>query len=231
MPPDSGAFPQVSQGLTVTVERDTGRCKDIRINGLPFDPRRTYKIATNSYLAHGGDGYRMFLKADDAYDTSVPQTETVIAYIKHIGGRIRPALKGRIRLDSLLEINDAPSKSKKWVALRLGGEDFLNLGHDLSDIVGGNIGKPDLLRVDHDIGASSAEAHAAAVGYPNLPFPTSVVDLLFQGCSNKRAFTVGTGFSGSASVVGADEDMAYVRCFFDRVHGHAPIDVIRFAHK
>ncbi len=98
----SGAFPQVSEGLTFTVDRDTKRCRDIRINGVPFDPQRTYKVATNSYLAHGGDGYRMFLKAVDTYDTSAFQTEALIAYIEDLGGRIRPAVKGRIRFSSSL---------------------------------------------------------------------------------------------------------------------------------
>ena len=94
----SGAFPQVSEGLTFTVDRNTKRCRDLRINGVPFDPQRTYKIATNSYLAHGGDGYRMFPKAIDTYDTSMLQTEALIAYIKRLGGRIRPTPKGRITL-------------------------------------------------------------------------------------------------------------------------------------
>jgi 5'-nucleotidase/UDP-sugar diphosphatase len=92
----SGAFPQVSEGLSFTVDRDTKRCRKILINGVPFNPQRTYKIVTNSYLAHGGDGYRMFLKAIDTYDTSTLQTEALIAYIEHLGGRIRPVRKGRI---------------------------------------------------------------------------------------------------------------------------------------
>ena len=55
-------------------------------------------VLDTTYLAHGGDGYRMFLKAIDTYETAALQTEAFIAYIKHLGGRIRPIRKGRINL-------------------------------------------------------------------------------------------------------------------------------------
>ena len=95
---DEGAFPQVSEGLSFTINRVTGKCQDILINGQPIYRFRNYRIATNSYLASGGDGFKMFLNAIFKYDTSKFQRDVFIEYIKHLGGSIRPKIKGRIDL-------------------------------------------------------------------------------------------------------------------------------------
>jgi 5'-nucleotidase / UDP-sugar diphosphatase len=93
-----GAFPQVSEGLDFTINYAAGRCKDILINGKPIDPNRTYKIATNSYLANGGDGYKVFLKAINRFESSMFQRDVFIKYIKSLGGTIRPDVKERIKV-------------------------------------------------------------------------------------------------------------------------------------
>ncbi|MBW1862772.1 MAG: 5'-nucleotidase C-terminal domain-containing protein [Deltaproteobacteria bacterium] len=94
----SGAFPQVSKGLSFTINHAAGKCESILINGNPIDSNRIYKVATNSFLACGGDGYRMFLNAVDKYDSSVFQRDVLIDYIKHLGGRIRPKVRGSIKI-------------------------------------------------------------------------------------------------------------------------------------
>jgi 5'-nucleotidase/UDP-sugar diphosphatase len=91
-----GAFPQVSAGVSITLNTLTKKCENIMINGEPFDPGRTYKIATNSYLAAGGDGYSMLLNALDKYESSMYLRDVVIKYIKHLGGTIKPHISGRI---------------------------------------------------------------------------------------------------------------------------------------
>ena len=98
-----GAFPQVSQGVRLTIMNKDKRCKDVLIHEEPIDPKRNYKVATNSYLARGGDGYRMFLNAIDRYDSSVFQREVLIQYIKFLGGSIAPRTEGRIILSTNLE--------------------------------------------------------------------------------------------------------------------------------
>jgi 5'-nucleotidase/UDP-sugar diphosphatase len=93
-----GGFPQVSEGVSIVIDKNKERCTQIMINGKPLDTNRTYKIATNSYLAAGGDGYRMLLKALDAYDSSMVQRDVLIEYIEHQGGRIKPQIYGRIKI-------------------------------------------------------------------------------------------------------------------------------------
>jgi len=93
-----GGFPQVSEGVSMTIDVSKKRCTRVMINGKPLDSSKTYKIATNSYLAAGGDGYKIFLKATDTYDSSMFQRDVLIEYIEHLGGRIKPQTFGRIQI-------------------------------------------------------------------------------------------------------------------------------------
>jgi 5'-nucleotidase / UDP-sugar diphosphatase len=87
-------FPQVSGGLEMTVETGSGRLRKARIHGKPLNPGRTYRIATNSYLAAGGDGYRMLSDSGYVHDTSVCQREALTAYVRHLGKRL-PSPEGK----------------------------------------------------------------------------------------------------------------------------------------
>lgn len=58
----SGRFPQVS-GLSFTYspsEKEGSRVKEILIAGKPLEPEKEYTVATNDFLAAGGDGYKVF---------------------------------------------------------------------------------------------------------------------------------------------------------------------------
>lgn len=96
--PGEGAFPQVSRNLSFTLDLDEEKCQDIRIGGKPIDPNQSYSVVTNSYLANGGDGYRIFLEGRDRFDSSVYQRDALTAYIKHLGGKVSPEVENRIRL-------------------------------------------------------------------------------------------------------------------------------------
>lgn len=98
IPPGDGAFPQVSEGVGFTLNRTAQRCEDILIDGKPINPEGNYNIVTNSYLADGGDGYGAFLRAFDSFDSSMFQRNVLIEYIRHLGGIIRPDVKGRIKI-------------------------------------------------------------------------------------------------------------------------------------
>ena len=91
-----GAMPQVSKGVSFTINTASGKVEDLMINGKGVDPNATYRIATNSYLAAGGDGYAMFTNNVDYYDTSLMQRDAFIEYVIYLGGTITPVTEGRI---------------------------------------------------------------------------------------------------------------------------------------
>jgi mono/diheme cytochrome c family protein len=64
LPSPASQFPQVSGvqfrvDLTAPLDQ---RVRDVRVNGQPLDPNKTYTVATFDYLLGGGDGYTMFGK-------------------------------------------------------------------------------------------------------------------------------------------------------------------------
>src|SRR5690606_34012856 len=57
-----GRNPQVS-GLTITVDLNKPkgeRVQSIAVGGKPLDPAATYSVATNDFMAGGGNGYVVF---------------------------------------------------------------------------------------------------------------------------------------------------------------------------
>jgi 5'-nucleotidase/UDP-sugar diphosphatase len=57
-----GAFPQIA-GMTVTFDPKQpagSRVVELKVGGQPVDPAATYVLATNNFLAVGGDQYTMF---------------------------------------------------------------------------------------------------------------------------------------------------------------------------
>lgn len=96
-----GRFPQVS-GIVAEVDLKEpvgSRVKSVKINGQPLDPAKTYKLATNDFMARGGDGYRSFTEAKSLIDVSASQlmASQVIDYITK-AGKVAPKVEGRIVL-------------------------------------------------------------------------------------------------------------------------------------
>ena len=97
-----GRFPQVA-GLKYTwdssVEPNAGRIKSVLVqqNGdwVPIDPDATYGVVTNNYVRQGGDGYRMFASAENAYDYG-PGLEEVVANYLAANSPYEPYRDGRI---------------------------------------------------------------------------------------------------------------------------------------
>ncbi|MFF4794310.1 bifunctional metallophosphatase/5'-nucleotidase [Streptomyces sp. NPDC001276] len=63
---------QISSGLTYTLDlTKTGADRvvedSIRLDGKPIDPTATYRVAMNSFLADGGDGFTEFAKGTDQF--------------------------------------------------------------------------------------------------------------------------------------------------------------------
>ena len=99
LPAPSGRFPQVS-GMTIEADasRPPGsRVLSIKIGDAPLDPRKTYSVATNDFLARGGDGYDAFLQAKAVLppgDSPLLASE-VMDYIKD-RGTVRNRVEGRV---------------------------------------------------------------------------------------------------------------------------------------
>jgi 5'-nucleotidase/UDP-sugar diphosphatase len=110
-----GRFPQVS-GLTfkyLTLSKPGERTKEILVNGKALEPDREYSVATNDFLAAGGDGYKAFgdavkssrdfeitggmMKGEKLVfsDSGRWLRDIVIGYIKE-KNKILPTVEGRI---------------------------------------------------------------------------------------------------------------------------------------
>lgn len=70
------------------------------VGGNPLDANRTYVLATNDYLARGGDGYAMLRRGRPVIDASAGRlmASQVMDHISRLG-TIAPRLEGRIRAE------------------------------------------------------------------------------------------------------------------------------------
>jgi 5'-nucleotidase/UDP-sugar diphosphatase len=78
MTPGSGAFPQTS-GVAMIIE--SGEIKSLRVNGRPIDPSRSYRLAVNSFVARGGDGYPDLSKHPGFVNTGFVDAEVLREFI------------------------------------------------------------------------------------------------------------------------------------------------------
>ena len=95
----SGRFPQVS-GLAFSfgARRPPGeRVTSITVAGAPLEDGKTYTLATNSFLANGGDDYRVF-RAGEVVVDSASGSLMAGQLIDHIiaAGSVAPKIEGRI---------------------------------------------------------------------------------------------------------------------------------------
>ena len=95
----SGRFPQVS-GLAFSFDarRPPGeRVTSVTVAGAPLADGRTYTLATNSFLANGGDDYRVF-RAGEVLIDSASGSLMAGQLIDHIiaAGTVSPVVEGRI---------------------------------------------------------------------------------------------------------------------------------------
>ncbi|MFM9863915.1 MAG: bifunctional metallophosphatase/5'-nucleotidase [Micropepsaceae bacterium] len=94
-----GRFPQVSgMKIKADVTRAVGqRVVVVTVNGAPLKPSAKYRLATNDYLAGGGDGYAALKSARilSGEAEAALVANAVIDYIR-AKGKVAPALEGRI---------------------------------------------------------------------------------------------------------------------------------------
>jgi 2',3'-cyclic-nucleotide 2'-phosphodiesterase (5'-nucleotidase family) len=62
-PPRARLFLGISDGLTydwLQSQPQGSQVANLRLNGQPIDPNAVYRVATNNFLADGGDGFTVF---------------------------------------------------------------------------------------------------------------------------------------------------------------------------
>ena len=95
----AGRFPQVS-GLRFVYDPAAAagsRVKSVTVGGEPLDPGKTYRVATNDYIANGGDGYAALRRGKTIVDASgaTLMASQVMDYIEK-QGKVAPKVEGRI---------------------------------------------------------------------------------------------------------------------------------------
>lgn len=78
---------EIGGGSYRFAERDGGReLRDVTVGGAPLDDARTYRVATSSFLARGGDGIGAFAQGKDLVDHGVLLRDVLIAQAERDGG-------------------------------------------------------------------------------------------------------------------------------------------------
>ena len=97
----AGRFPQVA-GMKYTFDASAAagsRVSDVMVaegdGFVPIDPAKTYSLVSNKYVRNGGDGYKMFKTAANAYDYG-PGLEDVVAAFLSENAPYTPYTDGRI---------------------------------------------------------------------------------------------------------------------------------------
>ena len=94
-----GRFPQVA-GLSFTVNPSAevgSRISKVLVGGSPIDLGKTYKVVSNNYVRNGGDGYKMFRDASNAYDYGPDLADVTAEFLAKQNG-YQPYLDGRIEV-------------------------------------------------------------------------------------------------------------------------------------
>jgi 5'-nucleotidase len=93
----AGRFPQVA-GMTYAFDasKPAGeRVSDVMIGGAALDTMKVYGVVSNNYVRNGGDGYKMFRDAMNAYDFGPDLADVTAEYLAAQSG-FKPYKDGRI---------------------------------------------------------------------------------------------------------------------------------------
>lgn len=114
-PDAKGAFPHVS-GLTFVIDASKAagsRVQDMKIKGAPVEMNKEYLVATNDFMASGGDEYTSF--KDSAIVNEFPALdEALVAYIQKIG-TVNTKAEGRITAKTPEEPEEGGNKPARKV--------------------------------------------------------------------------------------------------------------------
>lgn len=89
-----GAFLQVG-GIKFKYSKSKNEFSDVTVKGIELDKTKIYKIAINSWMANGGDGYIQFRDDANKVDLNMIHREAVYDYLSKMK-LIEPILDGRM---------------------------------------------------------------------------------------------------------------------------------------
>jgi len=94
----AGRFPQVAgMRFSFDASRPVGaRIVEVFVGDQPLDMGRLYGVVSNNYVRNGGDGYAMFIDAQDAYDFGPDTADVVVEYLVE-NAPYKPNIDDRIR--------------------------------------------------------------------------------------------------------------------------------------
>ena len=83
----AGRFPQVA-GMSYAFDpaaEPGSRVSDVMVGSERVDPEKMYGVVSNNYVRNGGDGYSMFVDAEDAYDYGPDVADVMAEYLADQG--------------------------------------------------------------------------------------------------------------------------------------------------
>ena len=78
------------------------KATDVTINGQPMDLKKSYTVLTSDYMANGGDGGEIFLKATGRKIYDIKLRDAILIYLEQQtkdGKTLNPVIDGRISLE------------------------------------------------------------------------------------------------------------------------------------
>ena len=95
----TNAVLQVSHGIVMEYDpkKETGkRLTKLELNGQKIDPDKKYRVATNEFLANGGDGFTQFLSGTERTDINGYMMYSAIMDYLRYKKTVSPKLEGRV---------------------------------------------------------------------------------------------------------------------------------------
>ena len=93
----AGRFPQVA-GMSFAFDASQpagSRISDVMVGGSPIEMDKVYGVVSNNYVRNGGDGYKMFRDAENAYDFGPDLADVTAEYLAE-NAPYKPYTDGRI---------------------------------------------------------------------------------------------------------------------------------------
>ncbi|MGI8538075.1 MAG: bifunctional metallophosphatase/5'-nucleotidase [Mycobacteriales bacterium] len=74
------------------------RVTSVTLDGTPLGPNTTHRVATNNFMASGGDGFTTLTKGANTVDTGISLVETVVRYLAN-NSPVNPQVEGRLTVE------------------------------------------------------------------------------------------------------------------------------------